>query len=399
MRAIRLGRLQETLPGALALKLGVEEQKLHQRLQELIREFASLLASAFAAVLAVLGVRSLLDGDRRVVHADGGPGPGTEPNGRERSEHVSARPGFVGGGINLGRTRGLVDDARSIPLEARDDQRKLPSSRLLGPLREPREGSVPEPARIRRARRGSRGFVVVVVVVVEVGEVHGIVAVGVLDALALGQLSVLHHEPVLVVVGNALALVVVDVLVGEGFALLHLLPFVARVEVFAILGDVLDVGIPRERSPPRHRARYRTGPLGEHPRPPERRPAPVHREGLRERFFFAIRQSDGVGSELKRVPVGPFLDARAVDDDVRRALHADELATLGLGVGADGDDARIDGVLEGAVGSEEALVATSLGHSPGAPPVAARQRGALATPPETRVLDERGDRRVGAAQS
>ena len=398
MRAIRLGRLQETLPGALALKLGVEEQKLHQRLQELIREFASLLASAFAAVVAVLGVRSLLY--RRVVHADGGPGPGTEPNGRERSEHVSARPGFVGGGINLGRTRGLVDDARSIPLEARDDQRKLPSSRLLGPLREPREGSVPEPARIRRARRGSRGFVVVVVVVVvEVGEVHGIVAVGVLDALALGQLSVLDHEPILVVVRHALALVVVDVLVGEGFALLHLLPFVARVEVFAILGDVLDVGIPRERSPPRHRARYQTGPLGEHPRPPERRPAPVHREGLRERFFFAIRQSDGVGSELKRVPVGPFLDARAVDDDVRRALHADELATLGLGVGADGDDARIDGVLEGAVGSEEALVATSLGHSPGAPPVAARQRGALATPPETRVLDERGDRRVGAAQS
>ena len=295
----------------------------------------------------------------------------------------------------------LVDDARSVPLEARDDQRLLPSSRLLGPLHEPREGSVPEPARIRCARSsGIRFSRFVLVGKVGVGEVHRIVApFDILDALALGQLPVLHHEPVLVVVGNALALVVVDVLVGEGFALLHLLPFVARVEVFAILGDVLDVGIPRERSPPRHRARYQTGPLGEHPRPPERRPAPVHREGLRERFFFAIRQSDGVGSELKRVPVGPFLDARAVDDDVRRALHADELATLGLGVGADGDDARIDGVLEGAVGSEEALVATSLGHSPGAPPVAARQRGALATPPETRVLDERGDRRVGAAQS
>ena len=74
------------------------------------------------------------------------------------------------------------------------------------------------------------------------------------------------------------------------------------------------------------------------------------------------------------MPVGPLLDARAVDDDVRGALHADELATLGLGVGADGDDARIDGVLEGAVGSEEALVAASLGHPPGAPPVASRPR-------------------------
>jgi len=268
------------------------------------------------------------------------------------------------------------------------------SSRLLGPLHEPREGSVPEPARIRRARRGSR-FGFVLVGKVGVGEVHRIVApFDVLDALALGQLPVLDHEPVLVLVRHALALLVVDVLVGEGFALLDLLPLVPRVEVFAILGDVLDVGITRERSPPRHRARYRPGPLGERPRPPERWPAPVHRERLRERFFqgsIRATRGVGVGSELKGVPVGTLLDARAVDDDVRGALHADELATLGLGSCVpDGDDARIDGVLESlGVGSEEALVAASLGHPPGAPPVASRPR--RSSPPETRILEERGD--------
>ena len=298
-------------------------------------------------------------------------------------------------GINLGRTGGLVD-ARLVH-EARDDQRLVSSSRLLGPLHEPREGSVPEPARIRCARSsGIRFSRFVLVGKVGVGEVHRIVApFDILDALALGQLPVLHHEPVLVLVRHHLALVLVDVLVGEGFALLHLLPFVPRVEVFAIRCDVLDVGVPGEGSPPRHSGRYRPGPLGERPRPPERRPAPVHRERLRERFSrgsIRATRAERVGSELKGVPVGPLLDARAVDDDVRGALHADELATLGLGVGADGvNDARIDGVLEGAVGSEEALVAASLGHPPGAPPVATRPRRSSASPPGTRIVEERGD--------
>ena len=64
----------------------------------------------------------------------------------------------------------------------------------------------------------------------------------ILDPLTLRQLAVLHHEAVLVLVRDGLAVLVsIHVLVGQGLALLHLLPLVPLVEIFAVVGDVLNL--------------------------------------------------------------------------------------------------------------------------------------------------------------
>ena len=130
--------------------------------------------------------------------------------------------------------------------------------------------------------------------------------------------------------------------------------------------------------------------LGEHPGPPERGPSPVHRERLIEAAGVVI-----LGAELERVPVGPLLSTHAVHDDVRGALHADELASLGGDI--DGDDARVDRVLERLIGAQQTLVAAALGHPPAAPPVPGAERAALGTPPGARVREERRGRHVGTS--